>query len=986
MVDLENSKRALPKATYVPLRTQSNTSSSGSNESPQPKTGRALEKIAYVRSLNIQPQEFDALKAREVVARLRVPSVNTSITTRIADAGTSQNVSLLDLVQQIATNPSPVAMERFGPLLATVSAEDLATLGYALTDIRRETANTVATKIQEIEHHYQQALNSSSQVSREITPSALTSPAPAHTDAVSWAMARNLPAFRDLYSTALTHTPNLLVLAPMRPAMVINQVVNDLIRNYTGTAANTDSFIARQRIEPVGWLHLERMEMTPVGIEHGELLHSVPLTPKETVNITHREWSIASKTFEDIVQDSLEGFSETGVTEKNDLSQATETQNKHTSALDVSGNVSASYNGGAYSVSASASADYHATSEDFHSVKISQTHAQAITRTASERTKKDHKVSFRVSSVAGAEDLSVRVLTNPSETNAMRVDYFQLLRKWRVDLIRYGVRMTYDFVIPNPGADLMRQYDDLRLLDAQIAVPFTFPFPISQVDRSSWIDLSTQYGTLIDPPQEENIKLQLEDTLGDQGDTYAFKSLDFDVPPEYEIAGGILNVALDTKQHSAFGIYGAGPEHSDSVFTAKLDFLVGRSGRVSVIYSYKDINAGHVDGILDLKLKDEIFQQWQLKAWNTLRQAALDAYTHNLQSLQEQRAKLAAAIGIEDPLSLRKMEREAIMKGVLLWLFGPTFEQELISIANTYLVPNPTPTTFDPTDPYHLKFFQTLGETGWSTVLRYGEFIKFIHNAIEWENVIYFTYPYFWDNAKNWPFKQFLMHPDLEHREFLRAGGARIVITIRPGFEHDFSALVELGKPFAPLPNDHPYVSISDEIHNFAMTNYEGVPPANPDHNVRLLLYPEQQKAWKDMQVIIRLLEQYSDANQPAVTLDPAFPDPSLQDPNAKAKVKVYPTTAQGLDALKDLAKQDGIPWPLKDPWGRVYHYTSPGLHGDYDLICYGANGVPGGTDLDADITSWAEGSVVARWYEYTPTSAMDVSINTVLPTSPQPA
>jgi hypothetical protein len=60
--------------------------------------------------------------------------------------------------------------------------------------------------------------------------------------------------------------------------------------------------------------------------------------------------------------------------------------------------------------------------------------SQAITKNA----RKDHKTSFRVSSVAGAEDLSVQVLTNPSDTNAMRVDYFQLLRKWRVDLIRYG--------------------------------------------------------------------------------------------------------------------------------------------------------------------------------------------------------------------------------------------------------------------------------------------------------------------------------------------------------------------------------------------------------------------------------------------------------------------------------------------------------------------------------------------------------------------
>jgi general secretion pathway protein G len=33
--------------------------------------------------------------------------------------------------------------------------------------------------------------------------------------------------------------------------------------------------------------------------------------------------------------------------------------------------------------------------------------------------------------------------------------------------------------------------------------------------------------------------------------------------------------------------------------------------------------------------------------------------------------------------------------------------------------------------------------------------------------------------------------------------------------------------------------------------------------------------------------------------------------------------------------------------------YLSPGLHGDYDIISYGADGAPGGEGIDADINSW---------------------------------
>ena len=77
----------------------------------------------------------------------------------------------------------------------------------------------------------------------------------------------------------------------------------------------------------------------------------------------------------------------------------------------------------------------------------------------------------------------------------------------------------------------------------------------------------------------------------------------------------------------------------------------------------------------------------------------------------------------------------------------------------------------------------------------------------------------------------------------------------------------------------------------------------------------------------------------------------------------IYPSTDQGLQALvekpavgeiprnwKDGGYIDKIP---KDPWGDNYIYLSPGVHGDYDLYSYGADGEEGGDGKDADIQSW---------------------------------
>jgi general secretion pathway protein G len=79
----------------------------------------------------------------------------------------------------------------------------------------------------------------------------------------------------------------------------------------------------------------------------------------------------------------------------------------------------------------------------------------------------------------------------------------------------------------------------------------------------------------------------------------------------------------------------------------------------------------------------------------------------------------------------------------------------------------------------------------------------------------------------------------------------------------------------------------------------------------------------------------------------------------------MYPDTEQGMQALIEEPETGIVPknWRKqgylekgrlpKDPWGNEFVYLSPGTHGDYDIISYGADGVPDGEDKNRDINSW---------------------------------
>ena len=115
--------------------------------------------------------------------------------------------------------------------------------------------------------------------------------------------------------------------------------------------------------------------------------------------------------------------------------------------------------------------------------------------------------------------------------------------------------------------------------------------------------------------------------------------------------------------------------------------------------------------------------------------------------------------------------------------------------------------------------------------------------------------------------------------------------------------------------------------------------------------------------VVPRIMERPGEAKQTKAKIQIESLETALK--LYKLDTGRYPDTEQGLEALVQVPETGTIPTKWReggylekgklpqDPWGNLFVYLSPGAHGDYDIISYGGDGVPGGEGEDRDINSW---------------------------------
>ena len=879
--------------TFVPKATYTPLTVSGDLSS-----GAAFQKFAYLRSLNLQAGDVSAVEDA------------LSVPVAAAARGAIASEELYTLLKPFEGSPLPAQL----PLVrsfADVPVNDLITFGNALGAIRAKAASAA--------------------------------------EPGSAAAATLL----DLYNTAIVAARALQ---------------------------------ANGAIPPIGLLNLERLEMTPAGIERGGLLATVPLAPLERTAVVQQEWSVTAQEFSSIVTDSLENYSETGVTENTQLTQATSSQVAHSNQT----NVSASASGGIGFVSGSGSVSNISQSQVAQSENDSRTHAVQTTQQASSRVKQSHKTSISISTTSGESEATTRILVNPSSTEAMRIDYFSLMRRWYVALYRYGLRLTYDITVPEPGAAMREAYAQLAQLQAVVSQQFDFPVTYEQISAVSpapagqtyYLDLASKYGAQVSPPPEPVVKQTVGGPLpnlpGDNVGHWVMGQIPFTVKDGYVVSDITLEVMLSNIPATRpFYVFGSGqkedlnPNQINNTIdlTTYNGYMQGVEGSQSITYFVTNCGDGTAVFTITQVPSSETTGAWLASVWSALYNAEQSIFYAQQQTVAAQISALQQQIDGVDTLTLRREEHDEIMKCVLRWLLGSQvdvfmppdvidlFAQQTVGEGISIL--SGAGWDFGTVDLQHGVDFTGsdtfLTTANWATVTQYEDLVNFVNQAIDWDNITYFLYSYFWDVPQSWDFIRQIQHPDSTRQAFLRAGSARVVLTVRNGWELAWSYFVLTGSTTLPDPLPaHPYLTIAQQIYDYDQTNYPGIPAA-----------------------------------------DPTNPDPLDDDDFASA----------GTTCDSDLAASTSpVTIPVADSTGFVVGATAiidifdPTLDPNPQEV-QTITGVPDGTHITVAALSNAhtpatngndpfpvvqagsKGLLIAEWFEYTPTSGTDIQVNSDLTT-----
>lgn len=564
-------------------------------------------------------------------------------------------------------------------------------------------------------------------------------------------------------------------------------------------------------ITRLGIADYQKVEQSVCCYVPGEVSHIENVMAREYKERSSRKLRRSEDTTTTESQMEKESLSDSTSTSRHELQQEVSAVLNESSSQNVNSNSSMSgpkFLGANAQFGLSTSFAHNVSQQESNRQAV--TNAQEITERALERVVQKVREERVTKIVEEFEESNKHGFDNRRGDKHISAVYRWVDKVYKNQVLNYGKRLMYEFMVPQPASFHLEAMKALPQSGVSLLTkpvdPKTFLPDASYVTAANYQRFAAAYNADVEAPPVNNMSIGTAFSMangGGEGTGMLVKSesTNLKIPEGYFTLSATAQMSGQQWGNPTVGkgfgvgignsqIDKANNPQSETRYVA-LDRFVGE---IPVSAFFCNFYSAQVTIAIALQVLPEHLAKWQGSTFT----AIVEAYETKLAQYNE---------------AVAASQQQQQTKPT-----NPAFYRQ---VENTVLRKNCISTMINTNQNGTLDLYKAGGVTSMVPILTkgtdsYANLAKFMEQAFEWDQISYTFYPFYWANKSNWQAAYQQDVDDALFRSFLQAGYARVVATVRPGFEEAVMHYMATGQVWnggqVPVIGDDLYLSIVQEL------------------------------------------------------------------------------------------------------------------------------------------------------------------------------
>jgi hypothetical protein len=524
-------------------------------------------------------------------------------------------------------------------------------------------------------------------------------------------------------------------------------------------------------VRPVGVGDLLIVKEHILRYEGGELAHVENVLKSEHMSRDTRRLERTETTILQETETTSEQTRDTQTTERFSLKRETSDTIKSDASLKAGLSVDASYGP---TVEVKANSEFSTSNSSESAAKQASEFSKDVVERSVSKLVERVLERRSVTTIVEFEEKYSHGFDNTNGTAHISGLYQWIDKVMQARIYNYGKRLLFDVTVPEPGTNFVLTLTRARDVAQTLDKPEPFTITAAGLNEGNYVVWAKKYDAtgLEPPPPPIKTIVKTYDGVFSQDEHESSKSDVLSIDDGYQAQyATFVKDAVTNGANPHWRVF-VGSAFFDAMTAQQYVGMAGEIGSVGVAYDAHHVQVMSASIGIFCTRTERAMTVWQLKTHAAITQAYQAKAQAYEQALSQARAAAEAVIAGRNPQFNRRLVSNELRRQCVTLVTGQQFDSFGALELSTEGYAQPS-----------------LGRTADQM-----PYVRFFEQAFEWEHLVYYFYPYFWGWKPGWKNRMLLDDTDPDFADFLRAGAARAVFPVRPGFEAAVVHYLETGE------------------------------------------------------------------------------------------------------------------------------------------------------------------------------------------------